>query len=153
MSQFRIVEAVHADLPVLAQLLGRLFSIESDFSPDAGKQTNGLRLIIENPALGSIFVLRVQDRIVGMANALSTISTAEGGPVLLLEDVIVAEAYRGQGLGSKLVQHVLAWAEARGFLRVTLLADRNNVPALRFYEKQGFLTSAMAVYRHGLAVG
>lgn len=110
-----------------------------------------MRLIIENPALGSIFVLRVQNRIVGMANALFTISTAEGGPALLLEDVIVADAYRKQGLGGKLVQHVLAWAKARGFLRVTLLADRDNAPALRFYEKQGFLASAMIVYRHGLA--
>lgn len=148
MSQFRIVEAAHDDLPALAQLLGRLFSIESDFLPDAGKQTAGLRLIIENPQLGCIFVLRSGDRIIGMANALRTISTAEGGPVLLLEDVIVADAYRGQGLGTLLVRHVLEWAGERGMPRVTLLADRDNGPARQFYEKLGFCESAMKVYRY-----
>jgi len=148
MSQFRIVEAVPADLPALAQMLGRLFSIESDFSPDAGKQTDGLRLIIENPELGCIFVLRSGEQIIGMANALRTISTAEGGPVLLLEDVIVADAYWGQGLGTMLVKHVLEWAVERGMRRVTLLADRDNSPARQFYEKLGFRESAMKVYRY-----
>jgi hypothetical protein len=32
-----------------------------------------------------------------MANALITLSTAEGGRVLLLEDVIVNTGYRGAG--------------------------------------------------------
>jgi len=33
---------------------------------------------------------------------------------------------------------------------VTLLADRDNAPALQFYEKLGFLPSAMSVFRHSL---
>lgn len=148
MARLQIGEAALADIPALTQLLGQLFSLESDFRPDGARQEKGLGLILENPRTGRIFVLRAGNRVVGMANALFTVSTAEGGPVILLEDVIVAEPHRGQGLGKLLVRHVLAWARENGFLRVTLLADRDNESALRFYEKLGFRESAMGVYRH-----
>lgn len=152
MPPFQIEQAKHADIPALVALLAQLFTLESDFQPDAAKQTAGLRLIVENPAHGSIFVLRSEGQVLGMANALITISTAEGCPVLILEDVIVAELVRGKGLGSQLVNHVLEWARERGFPRVTLLADRDNEAALNFYEKLGFCVSAMTVYRKSLTV-
>lgn len=148
MKTCQIAEAKTSDIPALALLLGQLFILESDFQVDPGKQADGLRLIIENPELGCIFVLRSGEQIIGMVNVLRTISTAEGGPVLLLEDVIVADAYRGQGLGTMLVKHVLEWAGERGISRLTLLADRDNDPARQFYEKLGFRESAMKVYRY-----
>ncbi len=151
MTPFRIVEAVHADLPALVSLLHELFALECDFEPDAARQAAGLLLILDNPALGRIFVLRAGEKVVGMANALVTVSTAEGALVLLLEDVIVAGPWRGKGLGVRLVNHVLAWGQAQGYSRVTLLADRHNPPALRFYEKLGFRASAMRVYRKTLS--
>jgi ribosomal protein S18 acetylase RimI-like enzyme len=46
-----------------------------------------------------------------------------------------------------LVEHVLDWANANGMPRVTLLADKDNAPALAFYERQGFESSAMLVLR------
>ena len=152
MQSFTIGEAGPADIPALASLLAELFDLESDFRPDRAKQARGLQLIVDNPRVGRIFVVRSNEDVVGMANALFTVSTAEGGRVLLLEDVVVARSYRGQGLGKMLVQHVLAWARRNGSLRVTLLADRGNRPALRFYEGLGFMASNMAVYRHPLTV-
>ncbi len=83
----------------------------------------------------------------GMANALISISTAEGGPVLILEDVVVAADHRGGGHGRRLVEHVIAWARATGMRRVTLLADKDNAVALAFYQRLGFQDSAMVVRR------
>lgn len=142
--------ATTEDLPALADLLAELFTLESDFVPDRAKQLAGLGLILDNPALGRLFVLRDGDRVAGMANALVTVSTAEGGRVLLLEDVIVGAPYRGGGAGRLLVEHVLAWAREQGMARVTLLADRDNAPALAFYERLGFLPSGMGVLRRSL---
>ena len=85
-----------------------------------------------------------------MANALITISTAEGGRVLLLEDVIVGSEYRGRGLGRMLVEHVLTWAKMEDMVRVTLLADRDNHAALGFYYRLGFVHSNMVVLRKSL---
>ena len=139
--------ATAADLPYLADLLAELFTLESDFQPERDKQMNGLRLILDNPSLGRLFVLRIGGKVAGMANALITISTAEGGRVLLLEDVIVRSEHRGGGLGRRLIEHVLQWAREQGMTRVTLLADIDNRAALDFYRKLGFENSNMTVLR------
>ena len=135
------------DLDAMADLLAELFALESDFTPRREKQLAGLRLILDDPSIGQLFVLRVDGRVAGMANALLTVSTAEGRRVVLLEDVIVGAAYRGRGLGRALVEHVVAWARAAGLPRVTLLADRDNAAALAFYRRLGFDCSAMRVLR------
>jgi GNAT superfamily N-acetyltransferase len=135
------------ELPQLADLLNELFELESDFHPQRDKQLRGLRMILADPALGKLFVLRVDGKVAGMANALITVSTAEGGRVLLLEDVIVNKEYRGEGLGRRLVEHVMAWAREQGMMRVTLLADRDNRAALDFYRELGFVSSHMTVLR------
>lgn len=142
-----ISPAEHGDLDQLADLLAELFTLESDFRPDREKQLRGLRLILDSPALGTLFVLRDQGRVAGLANLLITVSTSEGCRVVVLEDVIVRNEYRGKGLGRRLVEHVLAWASMEGMTRVTLLADRDNKAALDFYRKLGFDNSHMVVLR------
>jgi ABC-type sulfate/molybdate transport systems ATPase subunit len=142
--------ATHADLESMADLLHELFTLESDFQPERARQLAGLTLILDNSALGRLFVLRIDGKVAGMANALITVSTAQGAPVLLFEDVIVSRAYRGGGHGRALVEHVCAWAKNEGMARITLLADQDNVAALAFYEKLGFENSAMVVRRKPL---
>jgi GNAT superfamily N-acetyltransferase len=139
-----------ADLDAMADLLVELFALEADFTPDRAKQLAALRRILDHPNHGRLFVLRDAGRVVGMANALISISTAEGGPVLVLEDVVVAASHRGSGHGRRLVDHVLAWAATEGMSRVTLLADRDNAAALAFYQRLGFEESAMVVRRFKL---
>jgi len=150
MMKIEVLYAEHGDLDQLADLLTELFTLENDFRPDREKQLRGLRLILDNPALGKLFVLRDQGRVAGMANVLITVSTSEGCRVAVLEDVIVRGEYRGKGLGRRLVEHVLVWAKAEGMTRVTLLADRDNEAALGFYRKLGFESSHMAVLRRRL---
>ncbi len=151
MTETDIGFASAADLDALADLLAELFTLESDFMADRAKQLAGLRCIVDNPALGRLFVLRMNGQVVGMANALITVSTAEGGRVLLLEDVILKRECRGHGLGRRLVEHVFAWAAQAGLMRVTLLADRDNAAALAFYQRLGFSPSSMQVLRKALA--
>lgn len=147
----RIDFAGQEDLPQLADLLAELFTLESDFRPEREKQLRALRSILDAPEIGRLFVLRIDGRVAGMANALFTLSTAEGGRVLLLEDVILRREHRGNGLGRQLVEHVLDWARGQGMTRATLLADRDNQAALDFYRKLGFATSNMTVLRKPLA--
>ena len=90
--------------------------------------------------------------LLGKLFALIGISTAEGGLVLILEDVILAAGHRGAGHGRRLVEHVLFWAAHEGMSRVTLLANRNNAAALAFYERLGFEESALVVRRKRLAL-
>lgn len=146
----RIEFAAAADIEAMADLLYELFTLESDFKPERAKQVSALRWILDHPGHGRLFVLRDGHAVVGMANALISISTAEGGPVLILEDVIVAASHRGGGHGRRLVEHVLRWAAGQGMQRVTLLADKDNAAALAFYQRLGFEESAMVVRRKRL---
>jgi GNAT superfamily N-acetyltransferase len=146
----RVDLATLADLPAMADLLHELFTLESDLAPDRDKQLRGLKLILDTPAIGRLFVLRVGGKVAGMANALITVSTTEGGRVVLLEDVIVGAPHRASGLGKVLLEHVFAWAKSERMTRVTLLADKDNVRALRFYQRMGFAGSGMVVRRRRL---
>src|SRR5438132_1566767 len=119
-----IEPATEADLDELSEMLGELFAQESDFRPDKEKQLRGLRLIFEQPSRGRVFVLRRDGAIVGMINLLFTISTAEGGFVILLEDLVIHKEYQAHGYGSKLLQHAIDFAKQKNFLRITLLTDR-----------------------------
>ena len=143
----RIEPATLDDLPELAELLHDLFSMESDFVPDLDKQVRGLKLILEEPSRGRIFVLRNNHQIIGMINLLITISTAEGGFVLLLEDVVIHRDHRGQGYGTKLLEHAIKFAKQKNFLRITLLTDKWNDASKRFYLERGFVESDMIPLR------
>lgn len=142
-----IEQATLEDLPQLTDLLHDLFSSEGDFLPNRTKQMRGLRLILEQPNRGRIFVLRMDGMILGMINLLFTISTAEGGFVVMLEDVIVHRDFRRRGLGEKMLKHAIVYAQKKDFLRITLLTDRLNDQGQRFFRAHGFLESKMIPMR------
>ncbi len=131
----------------LSGMLGELFSQESDFRPDKDKQLRGLRLIFEQPSRGRVFVLRRDGAIVGMINLLFTISTAEGGFVMVLEDLVIHKEYHGKGYGAKLLQYAIDFAKQKNFLRITLLTDRPENVAQAFFRKHGFVESSMIPMR------
>ena len=148
MSENVVIEpATEADLDELSQLLGELFAQESDFRPDKDKQLRGLRLIFEQPSRGRVFVLRCDGAIVGMINLLFTISTAEGGFVMLLEDLVVHKRYQGHGYGGRLLNHAIDFATKKNFLRITLLTDRPENLAQEFFRRHGFVESSMIPMR------
>jgi GNAT superfamily N-acetyltransferase len=142
-----IEPATEADLDELSEMLGELFAQEGDFRPDREKQLRGLRLIFEQPSRGRVFVLRRNGAIVGMINLLFTISTAEGGFVILLEDLVVHKKYQGKGYGRKLLQRAIEFAKQKNFLRVTLLTDRPENVAQEFFRHHGFVESSMIPMR------
>jgi len=143
----RIEPATLDDLPELTEMLYELFSQEVDFVPDREKQERGMRLLLEDPSRGRIFVLRTSTKIIGMINLLITISTAEGGFVLILEDLIIDRAHRGQGYGTRLLDYAIQFARKKNFLRITLLTDQPDEPQKHFYLKNGFIQSTMVPMR------
>jgi len=139
--------ATPANLPVLCELLRELFSMETEFTPDTDAQVRGLTQILSNPEIGTILVATEDQAVVGMVSVLYTVSTALGSPAALLEDMIVARAARGKGIGTMLLQAAFQTARARGCRRITLLTDASNASAQRFYARHGFHRSAMVPMR------
>ncbi len=147
MNQATITPASEADIPELIELLGVLFSIEQDFTPDPDKQRRGLSALLASP-MGHIAIARDENaRAVGMATAQLVISTAEGAPSAWVEDVVVREDWRGRGLGRALLDAVVTWARSRGAVRAQLLADLDNAPALSFYDRLAWQPTRLGARR------
>jgi len=143
----RFEAAVQKDLPQMVLLLGKLFEHEAEFTPNAGKQEAALKMIFADPRAGRLYVAKDGPKVVAMASLLYTVSTAEGGKAALFEDLVVHEDYRQQGIGAKLLEHVIGQARAEGVLRLTLLTDMQNEQAQALYRRLGFVGSPMKPMR------
>ncbi|MDD5761503.1 MAG: GNAT family N-acetyltransferase [bacterium] len=143
--------AATEDIPALILLLTELFTQEVDFSPDVERQRRGVERILSNPSVGRIFVCERDAQVVGMVSLLFTVSTAEGGPAAWLEDMVVSSGHRNRGIGEALLEHALRFAKTEGLSRITLLTDRTNERAQRFYARHGFEHSGMVPMRISLS--
>lgn len=76
------------------------------------------------------------DTIVGMALVYERYSTWKG-PAIHLEDLIVREDRRGQGVGSLLLKRVVDYAKERRVRRLGWEVLDWNTNAIRFYESKG----------------
>jgi ribosomal protein S18 acetylase RimI-like enzyme len=129
--------ATPADIPAMVALLRQLFAIEDEFAFDPSVQGRGLAVLLAEPRAAA-FVAEHHSQVVGMATAQLLVSTARGGLVATIEDVVVDQAARGTGAGRALIAAIEAWAREQGCKRLQLLADRENAPALDFYARLGF---------------
>ncbi len=143
----KIETASIEDLEEITELVMELLEIQGDFKADRSLQEQGLRLILEEPSRGRIFILRNDFRIVGVVNLLFTISTAMGGMVILLEDFIVHPDHRAQGYGGLMLAHVRQFASDKQFKLITLLTDKISAASQNFFKAQGFHYSNMIPMR------
>jgi len=143
----QITIATLVNLDELVHLLNVLFTQDIEFEPDHKKQKAGLEQIIFNPSVGEILVMKIDGRVVGMVSLLYSVSTALGGKVAILEDMVVDKAFRGRGLGKELLHEAIAFAKRRDCLRLTLLTDFDNEAAIKFYKSAGFSLSKMIPLR------
>jgi len=139
-----IRKAVSADVEMMSELLSELFSIEDDFKIDTEKQSQGLRLLLEHSD-SLLLVAEYEERIVAMVTLQPLISTATGGKVGLVEDFVVTESMRSQGIGKKLFAALIDESSQRGYGRLSLGADNRNTRAISFYKRFGFVASHMGL--------
>ena len=136
---YLIENAKTQDIPSLIALLDTLFRIEADFEADVAKQTKGLTPLINASEYGVIKVAKNQEgQVIGMVSAQLVISTAQGSPSAWIEDMVIKEAYRGEGVGKALLDEALVWAKNKGATRAQLLVDTENTSALGYYAHLGW---------------
>ena len=61
----------------------------------------------------------------------------------VLWDIRVHPECRGRGIGTALFRHVVAWARGKGCRQLKVETQNVNVPACRFYAKQGCVLGAI----------
>ena len=100
---------------------------------------------------GAVSLLaRAGDAAVGLANAVFGFSTFAARPLLNLHDLVVTPAWRGRGVGRRLLAELEVLARAQDCCKLTLEVLGGNEVAQGLYRGCGFVPYALGP-RHGPA--
>ena len=115
--------------PTLSQnseIIG-LYRVEGWWS----NETDGAELV-DRIVSGShcFLIVKKESEIIGMGRALS-----DGVSDAYIQDVTVKKNFRGQGIGTKIIQKLVERLHSDGLKWVGLIAEKNSHP---FYEQLGF---------------
>lgn len=93
----------------------------------------------------TLLVSRADDGSINGAASV-TVYLAPTGIRAIIEDVIVDESARGQGLGEALVRRCLEIAREKGAPAVTLTSNPKREAANRLYQRMGFIKRETNAY-------
>lgn len=84
------------------------------------------------------FIAYDGERPVGLINTVEGFSTFAARPLLNIHDVMVTNAYRGQGIATQLFESAEALARSIGCVKLTLEVLEGNLAARSAYAHLGF---------------
>ncbi|MEW1774178.1 GNAT family N-acetyltransferase [Streptomyces sp. NPDC086777] len=131
-------EADDESVEAWARLLPQLSSTASPLDRGA------VRALLGSDA-NTVLLARAEGQVVGMLTLV--MFPLPSGLRARIEDVVVDEAARGQGVGGALTEEALRLAEAAGARTVDLTSRPSRQAANRLYERLGFEARDSRVYR------
>ncbi|MBR5842876.1 MAG: GNAT family N-acetyltransferase [Bacteroidaceae bacterium] len=92
-----------------------------------------------------LFLLLDTDIVIGMLTVGTYLSPT--GSKAWIEDVVVDDAYRGQGLGRMLVEHAIAYCKEQGIDTLMLTSNPKRIAANALYQSLHFERKETNVYK------
>lgn len=112
---------------------------EHDGAPfDEARTCTALKNLIGRPDLGGIWLIGVAGRPVGYLVLTWGYSLEFGGRDAFLDELYLREDYRGQGIGTRIIQHVLDVCQTHGVKALHLEVMAQNTRAQELYRRLGF---------------
>lgn len=131
----RIRRATPADAARIADMLHD-FNTEFDTeTPGAEVLTQRLQMLLASP---STFAVLGGEPATGVALVTLRPNVWSDGPVALLDEMYVEPDQRGTGIGSAILQHMVAICAELGVAAIEINVDESDAGAMRFYERHGF---------------
>lgn len=118
-----------------------VFQLPSQLWPDKDLDVAALRRVYERGlrANAQVYLCAIDgENVVGFASLTIKSNLWEGANLGHIDELIVDEKYRGRGLGTQLLEDIIAQARQRGCARVELDSAFHRTKAHQFYERQGF---------------
>src|SRR5690606_5148421 len=150
---WRIREATAADVPTVLRFVVELAGFERlahEVELDGAEARLREHLFGERPRC-EVLLAEEDGAALGFALFFPTYSTFKTAPCLHLEDLYVAPAARGRGIGEGLLRAVARRARERGCARLQWNVLDCNRRAIAFYERMG--ASVLADWRTGRVEG
>jgi len=138
MKDILIREATKPDLPSIGKLLEDLTSAMDD--------TEGIEIGIAiktcehllNDASSHILAAAMEGTPVGFINFTIRQTILHRSPSALIDELVVAEEYQGEGVGKQLVLAAIEKCRQLGCCEVEVSTEKTNVKARKFYKRCGF---------------
>ncbi len=90
----------------------------------------------------------LEEHIAGLLSYSVRADLYHAGNSVLIEELVVDEAYRGKGIGGALMDALLKRAEGLACRELCLAVMPDNEPAIRFYKRHGLVEEALFLERH-----
>lgn len=133
----RFIPATPTDLNALLPLVEAFY--QYDGHPfDAARAETTLRQLINNPSFGRVWLIVVDENIVGYLIVTYGFSLEYYGRDAFIDEVFIVEAFRGQGLGSQTFAFAEQHCRDEGVTALHLEVETHNTSAQAFYDKQGY---------------
>ena len=122
-----------------------LIGLMKELNPEIPVTPQMLRATVDDPGTRFFAAVGPDGHIVGTATlCISHSPTGRKGGI---EDVVVSSAFRGQGLGRKLVEHLINYARSLAPIDLHLTSRPSRVTANRLYKALGFQPYETNVYK------
>ncbi|MDA0821017.1 MAG: GNAT family N-acetyltransferase [Proteobacteria bacterium] len=105
----------------------------------------GITQLMESNELGRIWLIEVDELVVGYIAVCFGYGLEFAGRDAFIDEFFISENYRGQGLGSNVLELVAREVSQLNFAALHLEVAKSNVRAARLYAAAGF--EARAKYR------
>lgn len=130
----KIRKATENDFPAIFGLITEL----AEYEESLDKVSNSLELMYEQKDYFNCYVAETQEKeIIGMALYYFSYYTWVG-KTLYLDDLYVKKTWRGNGLGTRLMDKMFEVAKTEKCKRFRLQVLNWNEQAINLYEKSGF---------------
>lgn len=131
--------ADESHLQLVLPLVRDYHAFEKVEMTDADRVGALMPLLDAGAQLGRIWLVRSGDAVIGYGALCFGYSIEFRGRDAFVDELFIAEGWRGRGLGSRVVNRLKAEARALGIVALHLEVARTNDRARQMYEKWGFL--------------
>lgn len=140
----RIRDAVPGDEPAIALLIRALGEAGDYESP---VQEEDAARYLASPGCGALLA-EEEGEAVGLLSYSIRFDLFHAANSCLIDELVVAEGHRGQGIGGALLDEVIRRAAAAGCVEVSVTTMPDNEEAQRLYRSHGLVEEAVFLEMH-----
>ncbi len=135
----RIRQATIEDSPVIARLMTQLMEASGyeDWPISSEQIEDTLRKMANNDAY-QVLLAEDKGQVVGLLGLSFRHTLFHPAPTALIDELVVDQGHRGQGIGRRLMAEAIKRCRAAGCCEVEVSTERSNEAAQEFYRQHGF---------------
>jgi ribosomal protein S18 acetylase RimI-like enzyme len=154
-TKYRIRLAQRNDLDAVVALWKELMDLTAEVNPryrlrvNAEDQQRAIFTEYVRRADAYVIVAETAGRIISFSNGYLTMpaKTFAQSVIGVLENLMVAEEYRRQGIGREMAGKAIGWLGHHGAMEIYVNVIPKNVGSLRFWRAMGFEVQRLAMFK------